>query len=568
MYVALLRYVLPLCMLGVSVDLSDVLLNAGLMLDGGNATPSAPPVPNTTLAPGPSSSGGASGRVDLQISKLAAFGAAHRVLKFLRSGSWEMRAVGIRLVRTRRDYGVALAFALAQAGACVGLMVLFAVTPAGRAVTGLRGEAGDLLALALFSLCALPAVCAVDRLHEGILLKQKKTAWVGASGAVDWVGQFAIIAAFAAGVRGVDPAATRSNPMVAPVVALYVGAVCKLGVVLMGLVCQMEKCPHWKSNCCWCSRGGSGGDHDGDGKAAEEEEKEEEKEEKDHGGSDSKIMSPTDENENHRHGAVPAATITFRKVLQMWWPLASVKAFQGISRPLMNLLVAQSAAAETGVAVLTLSFPLGHLPYGPLNHLKGIAAAFMDLPGSLAYVKRFIPMCVAFSFFFGLVFLWPPADSGFGALALLSTLGASASLVSACAVPLRIFAFFCLAVGLRNFKTAMCVVEKRTWPLAFTGPIRVAVMCIMGWGVLHAGAGLEGGVLGIAALFSGFCAEALSCYLCVKFCGGSTAAKTAVDAIVPRSEIKMVDVAKTSSREAGAHLRPLQNVQKEGFLVF
>jgi len=256
-------------------------------------------------------------------------------------------------------------------------------------------------------------------------------------------------------------------------------------------------------------------------------------------------------------GAAAVTPITFRKILHMWWPLASVKAFQGISRPLINLLVAQSAAAETGVAVLTLCFPLGHLPYGPLNHLKGIAAAFMDVPGSLVYVKRFIPMCVAFSFFLGLVFLWPPADS-VGALALLSALGADAELVSACVVPLRIFSFFCLTVGIRNLKTAMCVLEKRTWPLAFTGPIRVTFMCVMGWAVLHAGAGLEGGVLGVAALFSGFCAEALSCYLCVKVC---RAVPPTGDSVAPKSEM-----VKVAGRGRGAP-PTFYSVEGDAFLV-
>ncbi len=496
MYKQLLRYVLPLCVLGVSMDLSDILLNAGLML--GNATDSGA-VSNATVSRAPSSLGGA-GRGSLQVSKLAAFGAAHRVLKFLRSGSWEMRAVGIRLVRTPRDYAVALAFALAQAGACVGIMLLFAVTPAGAAVTGLSGV-GELLATALVSLCALPLIYAVDRLHEGLLLQQKKTALVGLSGGIDWLGQFVVIAAFAAGLRDVDPEATWNNPMVAPVVALYVGALCKLLVVVLALVCRMERCRRWSND--RCGRGSSRKSGSG-GEVVEE------------GGESSGATSTTAVITTV--AAAAAAPVTFRKILQVWWPLASVKAFQGISRPLMNLLVAQSAAAETGVAVLTLCFPLGHLPYGSLNHLKGIAAAFMDVPGSLAFVKRFIPMCVAFSFFLGLVFLWPPADSGFGALALLKALGADAELVSACVVPLRIFSFFCLAVGVRNFKTAMCVLEKRTWPLSFTGPIRVTFMCVMGWGVLHAGAGLDGGVLGISALFSGFCAEALSCYLCVKVC--------------------------------------------------
>ena len=418
-----------------------------------------------------------------------------------------MRAVGVRLVRRRTQYCPALLFALAMSGLSSFLMMLMAVTPFGNVITGIAPgtPAGELLTRALMSLSLLPVLKAVDRLHEGLLLQQKKTVWVSASGLLDLFTQLVVLAAMLGTDTIADMTETgETNPLLAPIIALYVGMVCKMILIGLGVCCVHGGSNNNSGSTSKYDRGHLQ-DQDQDQNQGEEEEEED----------DVHLRTP------------PVRRTTgccsfVKQILRLWWPLAWVKTFQGICRPLMNLLVATSAASAAdgivGVAVLTLCFPLGHLFYGGLNNLKGIAAAFMDVRDSLPYVKRFIPSVVMLSFAFGCIFLWSPLDSGIGALALMSSFGADLNLIEHCIVPLRIFSFFCFAVGTRNYFTALAVLYKKTGPLAYSGPVRVTVLVIMGWGVLSAGLKLTGGTLGIAALFSGFVAEATTVVICTQCC--------------------------------------------------
>ena len=499
MYCRLLKYVAPLIIVSMSIDFSDTLLNAGLVLSETSFQPFNTTTPSSSLfVQSPSSSSSSlSNTTSSQVSRLAAFGAAHRILRWLWSGSWEMRAVGIRLVKNKGDYCPALWFALLMSGMCSFLMIVMAITPIGNWITGIAVEtpAGRLLAMALLSLSILPMLKAIDRLHEGLLLQQKKTIWVSASGLLDLLTQLAVLAAMLGDTS--SSSSSSSNPLIAPILALYVGMICKMMLVGIGVCCMNG------SNNKKTKQKISLDDDDDD--------------------YDQKY-DQQDYEENHvrkrkmKLGREAGCYTFILQIISLWWPLAWVKAFQGISRPLMNLLVA-SHGGVVGVAVLTLCFPLGHLFYGGLNNVKGIAAAFMDVPGSLLYVKRFIPTAVLVSFGTGFIFLWSPSN-GYGALAIMTGFGADSDLVERCIVPLRIFSFFCFAVGLRNYFTALAILYKKTGPLAWSGPVRVTILVTMGWGVLNAGFNLTGGTLGIAALFSGFIAEATTVVICTQCCCG------------------------------------------------
>ena len=510
MYAALLKYVLPLILVSMSIDISDTVLNAGLVLASTNLNSTT----NTTFAAAtPSSSFSTpppATNAD-QISRLAAFGAAHRILRWVWSGSWEMRAVGIRLVRQRNQYYPALCFAITMSASCSFFMCLMALTPFGNWITGIpvQTEAGTLLSTALLALSLLPVLKAVDKLHEGLLLQKKQTLWVSASGVLDLLTQLIVLAVV------LDPEGTpkeeRSNPMLAPIAALYIGMLCKMCLVGVGIVVVFV--------------------YGGDGSSSSTTT---DKRQYKHSSLEEE-MDREDE-QKHARRPPPAAATPHRssccafvwQIVYLWWPLAWVKAFQGLSRPLMNLLVASSPGGVSGVAVLTLCFPLGHLFYGGLNNLKGIAAAFMDVKGSLPYVRKFIPMAFVTSLIGGFIFLWSPATNGIGALRILLSFGADVDLVQRCIVPLRIFSFFCFAVGTRNYFTALAVLNKNTKPLAYSGPIRITVIVVMGWGVFSAGFGLSGGTLGIATLFSGFVAEALAVLVCTQCCCGKQKGNVAV----------------------------------------
>jgi hypothetical protein len=70
------------------------------------------------------------------------------------------------------------------------------------------------------------------------------------------------------------------------------------------------------------------------------------------------------------------------RIISFLSPLMFTLFIQRISRPLINLIVARrspsKAQAAEAVAVLTASYPLGHLPYGWLNTLKPVPPAFQQ----------------------------------------------------------------------------------------------------------------------------------------------------------------------------------------------
>ena len=97
--------------------------------------------------------------------------------------------------------------------------------------------------------------------------------------------------------------------------------------------------------------------------------------------------------------------MTVLKLVKFIWPLMLILGIQRISRPVVNLLVARSAQShcesvevnnvlhcsclvtlyvvmillKKSIAVLTTTYPLGHLPYGWLNQLRTISPAFRQV---------------------------------------------------------------------------------------------------------------------------------------------------------------------------------------------
>ncbi|XP_048464680.1 progressive ankylosis protein homolog B-like [Rhincodon typus] len=96
-------------------------------------------------------------------------------------------------------------------------------------------------------------------------------------------------------------------------------------------------------------------------------------------------------------------------MLAFWWPLALILATQRISRPIVNLFVSRdlggSPTATEAVAVLTATYPVGHMPYGWLTELRAVYPAFdKNNPSNKlghminkSHIKRFTFTCLAIS---------------------------------------------------------------------------------------------------------------------------------------------------------------------------
>lgn len=195
--------------------------------------------------------------------------------------------------------------------------------------------------------------------------------------------------------------------------------------------------------------------------------------------------------------------ISMAYIFRFFWPLALIMAIQGISRPLINLFVSRGPDAAQALAVLTVVYTLGRLPYGWLNEIRNLPSAFQDKVDSLWHIRRFIVGCAVVSL--GVMFLlfWTPLRS----YILETMIGLDHDLADRARVPLAIFTFFALPVIVRAYCHGIGLLEHRTQALAPSAPARIiAILTAL---VVLPIFGFHGATLGIAALCSGFLVEAL-----------------------------------------------------------
>jgi hypothetical protein len=188
-------------------------------------------------------------------------------------------------------------------------------------------------------------------------------------------------------------------------------------------------------------------------------------------------------------------------LLRFFWPLALVMAIQGLSRPLINFLVAGGPDGQEALAVLAVVYSLAHLPYGWVNEVRSLAPAFRDEPGSLRHIRRFAAGCGLCSFAVMALAFWTPLRL----FILEAMLGLDPGLASRCQWPLFLFSFFPLAVALRAYFHGVALVEHRTRSLAPSAPARIGII----WAVLLLlPQSAPGATRGVGALLCGFVLEA------------------------------------------------------------
>lgn len=191
-------------------------------------------------------------------------------------------------------------------------------------------------------------------------------------------------------------------------------------------------------------------------------------------------------------------------IFQFFWPLALIMALQGLSRPLINLFVSRGPNGAEALAVLTVVYGLGHLPYGWLNEIRNLASAFKEVGGSLYYIRRFAAGCGLFSFSLMVGLFWTPVRD----LILGTFIGLEVALASQAAAPLIIFSFFPFAVATRAYLHGVGLLERRTKAMAPSAPSRIGAILMML--TLLPLLGMHGATLGVTALFSGFVGETIA----------------------------------------------------------
>ena len=197
-------------------------------------------------------------------------------------------------------------------------------------------------------------------------------------------------------------------------------------------------------------------------------------------------------------------------VTRFFWPLAFIMAIQGLSRPVINLFVSRNSDGAEALAVLTVVYALGHIPYGWVNETRSLHTAFQHVSNHLHYVRRFVFGCGVFSFGSMIVLFWTPIRD----VVLQDWIGVSAELAEQCAMPLFLFSFFPLAVTLRAYFHGVGLLERRTKAMAPSAPARIGAIVVML--LIFSGQGIHGATLGVGALLSGFVCEAVTVWWFVR----------------------------------------------------
>jgi len=306
-------------------------------------------------------------------------------------------------------------------------------------------------------------------LHTGVLLRFKYSLTVGGASLLDNIVQVVTV------VIMLNTRLSRTMPILIPVVATYIGTLARLLTVLVAYY----KCIH---------------------------------------------------HQLHRNRAVDGlenaarGKLSFKRILSFWGPLALVQLCQRISRPIINLFVARDRLggvtrekAVRAVAVLSVCYPIGHLPYGWLNTLRSVEPAFIkkvregEASVTTKNIRIFQLCCFLTSCMLMVVFFWIP---GIAPAILAKVSNVNQEIIRDAVLVLHVFSFFPIPVANRAVLTGMFVAQKNTNYLYPSIPARLIVLVAMLF--ILPRLGIHGSLMGISALLSGFLAESL-CSLIITF---------------------------------------------------
>uniref|UniRef100_A0A8D1FFF8 ANKH inorganic pyrophosphate transport regulator n=1 Tax=Sus scrofa TaxID=9823 RepID=A0A8D1FFF8_PIG len=351
------------------------------------------------------------------VEMLASYGLAYSLMKFFTGPMSDFKNVGLVFVNSKRDRTKAV-LCMVVAGAVAAVFhTLIAYSDLGYYIINklhhVDESVGNKTRRAFLYLAAFPFMDAMAWTHAGILLKHKYSFLVGCASISDVIAQVVFVAIL------LHSHLECREPLLIPILSLYMGALVRCTTLCLG---------YYKNI------------HD---------------------------IIPD------RSGPELGGDATIRKMLSFWWPLALILATQRISRPIVNLFVSRdlggSSAATEAVAILTATYPVGHMPYGWL-------------------------LCF--------VMFWTPNVSE---KILIDIIGVDFAFAELCVVPLRIFSFFPVPVTVRAHLTGWLMTLKKTFVLAPSSVLRIIVL-ITSLVVLPY-LGVHGATLGVGSLLAGFVGE-------------------------------------------------------------
>ncbi|XP_052398001.1 progressive ankylosis protein homolog B isoform X3 [Carassius gibelio] len=391
---------------------------------------------------------------------LASYGLAYSLMKFFTGPMSDFKNVGLVFVNSKKERTKAVLCMVVAGVIAIILHILIAYTDLGYYIINklhhVDDSVGNKTRRAFLYLAVFPLLDSMAWIHAGILLKHKYSLLVGSASISDVVAQIIFVAIL-----------LQSNleclePLLIPILSLYMGALVRFTIVGLGYYCNVH------DNIPESSSLEQGGD------------------------------------------------VSIRKMLNFWWPLALILATQRISRPIVNLFVSRdlkgSAASTEAVAVLTATYPVGHMPYGWLTEMRAIYPAFdknnptnklaSGLTVTKSHIKRFTLCCFLLSLTMCFIVFWTPHVSE---RILVDVIGVDMAFAHLCIIPLRVFSFFPVPVTVRAHLTGWLMTLKRTCVLAPSSVLRIAVL-ITSLLVLPY-MGVHGATLGVGSLLAGFMGE-------------------------------------------------------------
>lgn len=392
---------------------------------------------------------GGMARLPQATATLASFGLAWGITTFLLSPLLQVRNLGMVLVDSRRALHRVQWVVLASALALTGTMVLLALTPAGVwLVEDLHNLDPSLSGTTLLALGWLAPLPVLSGFlgFHQGILVRLRRTGVVSAATSANIG-VSVLTTFAL----LAAPFVRAAPIVLPLVVTYLGLIVELGIVTWG--------HHHYVRGTLVDRG---------------------------------------------------RALSYGYILRFFWPLALIMAVQGFSRPLINVFVSRAEGGAQALAVLTVVYPLGHLPYAWLNEMRALPTAFREQAGSLERILRFCVGCGLVVFVTMLVLFWTPLNGSI----LRTLIGVEEALAEPARVPLMLFAFFPLAVMLRAYLHGVGLLEHRTRALAPSGPARVAAILVVL--LIFSVTDVAGATRGVAALLAGFVVETTAVWLGVR----------------------------------------------------